>query len=153
MFTKLIKIAAPIFLFAQVASASQLPEHFRGIYTEPSKSKIYGCLGGEDLHTLSLDLINKTYTKIDTVCILADFVITGERGDVVVEDGKIFKILAEKGTTTADYPNDSLELSWSSVPKTGDGHFEFSADNQRVDEFNIFNVLVARWKNMEMDAE
>jgi hypothetical protein len=142
--TKLTKLILLALLFSQfaVANGPSWPDNFEASYVTPSKERIYGCFGNNDFFTISLDFINKTYTKIDRVCHLGDIREWGERGQIRVEDDQVIKTITEDGYP--DMEND-FKIKWSLIDAFDNGYLTFDVQTNSFDEYDQEGNLLVHW--------
>ena len=142
MWNKLTQIGCLFLLFSRLASAGEaLPSTFEGHNYQPSDSPYFGCSGLYDDFTLSLDLINNVYTKIDSICDRGIIHVRGVRGDLQQVDGKIKKTQKEWAYSSKG----QLPLEWRSVEPADDGYFTFDEKNQKFDEYAEDGAFLFHW--------
>lgn len=136
-----LTLLALLFPTLLIATDVQWPTHFDGLRTQASRSRIYGCLGNEDLHYLNLDFVNKTYTEKHIICRVADMHYSGRKGILQLVDNKALKIVTE----VADETVFEDQLVWHPIDVPGrDGHFIYVSE-QHFDEYDRQGNLFIRW--------
>lgn len=148
MLARLSKILVFSHLFAHiiVAAPQKLPKRFESVYSEPSKGRMYGCIGNHDRYSLSLDLVNKTYTKMHLVCDRGDMLAWGLRGNLIIRDDKILKIITEWGSI--DENEEGAPIKWIPIYADADGYFTFDEATHTFDEFEDNGDFITRWEEV-----